>query len=242
MNRLVWYLDYVWSNPSFDEKIVKFRNDPQTIIRVAILTGLPVEQITKGIKLSQIDYFRNQFSDDYIEFLSKMNEEVTGTYLEIFARNLKINGQTYEDMVKAISQPALVQFRNEKPFRSGSFLENTEEQIRELSIRILATFFTPPGIIFAPSGRILHKERFLLDNNGGIHFIDLEDPNQNLIDIIEEIQFLQPVLENILDIFKKWKTATTQANISILLRKISQMKKIDQFTKALIEWIDKNKP
>ncbi|RMG37612.1 MAG: hypothetical protein D6732_06665 [Methanobacteriota archaeon] len=149
---------------------------------------------------------------------------------------------TYEDIVRILTDNAKVEFRNQKPFRIGPLLENVQKDVRKLQIRMLATIFTPPNTFFAPSGRVIAKKEFLLRDNGGVHIIDLQHPSQKMIDLIDNVEFLQPVLQNIYKLFRKYAEINNDAIVKTLLQKIVKKENQNQIVYEFILWLKRMKP
>ncbi len=121
-------------------------------------------------------------------------------------------------------------------------MENADPAYRDLQIRILATFFTPADIWFAPSGRVGVKDiiRIRHDTPIGIHFVDPETlPIENLND---EVQFIQEVLRGIIDFFQKIASKPTDSLVKKLLEKIADNPKANELVELLKQWLKNMKP
>ncbi|RMG20844.1 MAG: hypothetical protein D6732_28200 [Methanobacteriota archaeon] len=114
-----------------------------------------------------------------------------------------------------------------------------EEDIRQLKLRILATFFTPPQTFFAPSGRIISLPEFSVRNGRDVHILDLEQPSQELIHILDEIEFLRPVLKNLDRTIRNWAYQTTDTTIKNLIEKLTKNNQPSKFVEMLIQWLQR---
>ena len=202
-NRIVWYLDAILSD-SFDqarEPILKFKQVPKILTRVAILTGLPLEKVQKGFRLSDARFFRTGLSAQDIEFLRGMPCEVNALFVDIFRKNHMIDQKGYGDIVRIIDQHLVGRYQN--PYLMDKLMKDADPAFRGLQIRMLATFLTPPGVWFAPSGRIGVKNVIGVRNDSpiAIHFVDPE--TVAIVNLNDLVNFIQDTLRQTIDFFRK---------------------------------------
>ncbi len=202
-NRIVWYIDAILSD-NFDrskEPILKFKQTTNILTRVAILTGLPLEKVQNGFKITEARFFRNGLNTQDIKFLRNVPDQVNALFVDMFIKNHTIDQKAYHDIMQIINQNLRGRYQN--PYSMDKIMKDTEPSFRKLQIKILATFFTPPGVWFAPSGRIGAKNTINIRNDSpiAIHFVDPE--TVAIANLNEQVNFIQDTLRQTIDFFKK---------------------------------------
>lgn len=112
-------------------------------------------------------------------------------------------------------------------------LEGMSPNLRELQIKILATFMTPHWTFFSPAGRVAALDiiNFRANSPAGIHLVKPEI----LADLFPDLKFVQNTAKKTIDFFKKMIQVK---DFDIIKQILEKMGKTKEFVESIQFWID----